>query len=76
MNISVKDDVFVNFMKELLVTSLSTTSKYLRSSDMGYKDSVLDTWIKGLELLETLDKENPSSKDIKMTKDQLGFYTR
>lgn len=91
MNISVKEDVFVNFMKELMGTSLSTTIKYLRSSDMGYKDSVLDTWIKGLELLETLDKENllvrnciqksliiddPSSKDIKMTAEQVTYIEK
>lgn len=59
MNIDVTDDSFVNFVKELMGTSLSTTEKYLRSSDMGYRKRICETWLKGLNLLSTLDKENP-----------------
>lgn len=58
MNINVTDESFVSFIKELMGTSLSTTEKYLKSSNMSY-DGFVNTWLKGLELLSSLDKENP-----------------
>ena len=59
MELKVKDDAFINFIKKLLGTTLSTTDKYISSSDMGYKEGFANTWFEGLELLSTLDKDNP-----------------
>lgn len=59
MNIDITDDAFISLTKELVGTSLSTTEKYLRSSDMGYRQGFAEIWLKGLNLLSTLDKENP-----------------
>jgi hypothetical protein len=59
MGIDITDDAFVSLTKKLVGTSLSTTEKYLRSSDMGYRQGFADTWLEGLKLLSSLDKENP-----------------
>jgi len=59
LNINVTSDDFFEFTKRLMGTTLSTTKKYLYSSDLSDKEGFLDTWVEGVELLSILDKENP-----------------
>ena len=71
LNISVDNDAFLNFMKELLGTTPSTTEKYIRSSDMGYRQGFVTTWLKGLELLASLDEDEDENEIENKGKDKL-----
>lgn len=65
LNIDTKETSFVDFIRGITGTAVSTTEKYLRSPTMGYKEEAFtDTWIDSLDLLEKLDTENPKVRDF------------